>query len=96
MPQQITVSEQPVGACIRLVLMGAASTRNEGQPEGQFEGTATSCKCNDPNGLSRELTDSQSLESYQLDDLPAAWAQRGNNKNEPRQLPVRDSHDSHF
>jgi hypothetical protein len=32
----------------------------------------------------------QSLESYQLDDLPA-----GRNKNEPQHLPEdRDSHDS--
>ncbi len=34
----------------------------------------------------------QSLESYQLDDLPA-----GRNKNEPQHLPGdRDSHDSTF
>jgi hypothetical protein len=28
-------------------------------------------KCNGPNGLSRDSTNIQSLESYQLDDLPA-------------------------
>jgi hypothetical protein len=28
-------------------------------------------KCNGPNGLSCDSTDIQSLESYQLDDLPA-------------------------
>jgi len=38
-------------------------------------------KCNGPNGLSVELIHIQSLESYQLDDLPA-----GRNKKESQHV----------
>jgi hypothetical protein len=42
-----------------------------GQSEGQFKGFIFQRKCNGSNGLSYDLTHVQSLESYQLDDLPA-------------------------
>ncbi len=35
-----------------------------GQSKGQFEGLNLERKCNDPNGLSRDLTHIQNLESY--------------------------------
>ena len=38
---------------------------------GNLEDGGFQSKCNGPNGLSIELTNIQSLESYQLDDLPA-------------------------
>ena len=39
-----------------------------GQSMGQFEGFIFIRKCNDPNGLSRDLTGIQRLMSYRLDD----------------------------
>ena len=51
-----------------------------GQSKGQLGEVHFKRKCNGPNGLSLDLIHIQSLESYQLDDLPA-----GRNKKESQQ-----------
>jgi len=63
-----------------------------GQSEGQFGGFGFNRKCNGSNGLSHDLIHIQSLESYQLDDLPA-----DGRKKKPRQDPeAREGHDSSY
>ena len=59
------------------------SGRNVGQSEGQFGGFGFNRKCNGSNGLSHDLIRIQSLESYQLDDLPAD----GRTKRNPGRIP---------
>ena len=63
-----------------------------GQSEGQFEGFIFQCKCNDPNGLSLNLTPIQNLESYR-------WtiSHPSEEKNESQRVPDdRESHDSTY
>jgi hypothetical protein len=63
-----------------------------GQSGGQFGGFGFNRKCNGSNGLSHDLVHIQSLEYYQLDDLPAD----GRKKNRGAIPKLGDGHDSSY
>jgi hypothetical protein len=53
------------------------------QSEGQFERFNFIRKCNGSKGLSHDLVHFESLESYQLDDLPADGREKRNHARIP-------------